>query len=100
VRKIKGFFGFIFAKETLIKIILIQFILLLFGVMSRGEIRVYHTGFIDIGNHGSRGFSFYATHDGSIDGNIDIDGSVDGSIKVGNTGSNWGDLPFKVDVTQ
>jgi hypothetical protein len=46
---LKKFLSALFAKETLIKIILVQVIVLLFMVMTNRGIAVSHKGFLDLG---------------------------------------------------
>lgn len=53
MEKIKQLFSFIFSKETLIKIILIQVIFILLAFMGRGGLVIYHKG--GIGIHDSYG---------------------------------------------
>ena len=47
---LKKFLSVLFAKETLIKIILMQVIVLLFKAMDTSVITVFHRGYIDLGS--------------------------------------------------
>ncbi|MBO6278326.1 MULTISPECIES: hypothetical protein [Pseudomonas] len=46
----KKFLSALLAKETLIKIIFVQVIVLLFMAMTNGGITVFHRGFLDLGS--------------------------------------------------
>lgn len=73
MQKIKQLLSFLFNKETLIKIILIQIIVVLFSFMDRGGFVVYHEGKIDTTAH------------------------VYGDLGLGNIVSGYG---FKIDVNK
>lgn len=47
---LKKFFSVLFAKETLIKIILVQVIVLLFKAIDTNSITFSHRGYIDLGS--------------------------------------------------
>lgn len=50
IYKVKKLLAQLFAKETLVKIILLQIIFLLFMVIASGRIEISHRGHIDLGS--------------------------------------------------